>query len=472
MDRNTLRKMLEPFGQQHVLAFWEDLDQAGRQRLAHDICQLDLNTVNQLCQLYLGGETSHRQSWAQLAQRAQSPPSFRLGDDNARFTLQEARQRGETALRAGQLAFILVAGGQGTRLGFDQPKGMFPIGPVSKRSLLEILVERLHAIRQRYGAPVPLYVMTSPATDEATDRYLQQQQYFGLPPEDVRLFCQGTMPAVDQQGKILLTAKDRLALAPDGHGGMLAAFARSGCLQDAAQRGIEHLFYGQVDNPLLQICDPALVGYHLLSESEMTSQVVAKTHPLERVGNLVSIDGKMHVIEYSDLPDELATETTADGALRFWAGSIAVHIVSRAFLDRVKDQADALPFHVAHKRVKYIDSCGRPIDPQQPNALKFERFIFDLLPHARNAIAVECDRREAFAPVKNTNDAGVDCPATAQQLMVALYRRWLQQAGAVVRHGVAVEISAQLALDAQQLKSRIQPGLVIDRDMFLKDALS
>ena len=191
----------------------------------------------------------------------------------------------------GQVGVILVAGGQGTRLGFDKPKGMFPIGPVSDASLFQIFIEKMLAVGQQYKVRVPLFLMTSPATHADTVEYLATTERFGMQSHDVHVFCQGTMPAVDAAtGQVLLADKGELAVSPDGHGGMLAALAKSGGLAEIRRRGIQQLFYLQVDNPLAPICDPAFIGYHLLSKSELSTLVVAKHTPLDRVGNFVSVE--------------------------------------------------------------------------------------------------------------------------------------------------------------------------------------
>ena len=219
------------------------------------------------------------------------------------FAGRRPKPAGAEALAAGKVAALLVAGGQGTRLGFDHPKGLYRIGPVSQASLFQILMEKMLAAGRRYGVSIPLYLMTSPATHAETLEYLAANGRFGLPEQDLHVFCQGTMPAVDaESGRLLLESPGSLALSPDGHGGMLAALARSGGLDDLAARGIEQLFYFQVDNPLAPVCDAAFLGYHLLAGSELSTLVVAKEFPTERVGNVASVDGRLRIIEYSDLP--------------------------------------------------------------------------------------------------------------------------------------------------------------------------
>jgi UDP-N-acetylglucosamine/UDP-N-acetylgalactosamine diphosphorylase len=198
-----------------------------------------------------------------------------------------------------------------------------------------------------------------------------------------------------------------------------------------------------------------------LHGSELSSQVVRKKEPMDRVGNVVEVDGRLHVIEYSDLPDEVAERRNPDGSLAVWAGSIAVHVMNVAFLQRMADTADALPFHIAHKKVTSIDSDGRRIQPEKPNAIKFERFIFDLMPSADRAVVVEVDPVEHFAPLKNAPGEMEDTPQTVKAQLIALHSKWLARACAKVRTGVPVEISPQFALDAEQLEARIEPDTEI-----------
>ncbi len=363
---------------------------------------------------------------------------------------------------------LLVAGGQGTRLGFDLPKGMFPIGPVSGRTLFQMVCDRLIAMSRRYGQTIPLYIMTSPATDAATREYFESEEQCGLAKGQLNFFCQGQMPAVNAKtGEVLLSEKGEVALSPDGHGGIVTALAKSGSLADAQQRGVKLFYYAQIDNPLAEICDPVLIGYHLLARSELTTQVVKKRFAKEKVGNVVAIDGKVQIIEYSDLPDAIAEQTTPDGGLKLWAGNIAIHVFDLAFLQKVSSQADGLPFHRASKKVGYIDDQGQPVAPTEPNAIKFERFVFDLLPLAGNALVVEADAARVFAPVKNADGAPVDTPQLAKEAIVRLHREWLEAAGARLDANVRVEIHPAWALDEAETCEKIQSGLHITTDTFL-----
>ena len=450
---SSLKDKLHTANQSHLLQYWDELDETQQERLQSEIDSIDLELIQQLHQSNAGSE-----KWAELARQAQPPMAFRLQpQDSEPFSLSEAQERGQQALAAGQIGMILVAGGQGSRLGFEHPKGLFPIGPISQRTLFQVLLEKLDALGRHHGVTIPLCVMTSPVVHDETRAFLEEHRWFGYPAEACHLFCQGTMPAVDaESGRLLLSQKDHLFLSPDGHGGMLKAFGKSGLMKTLKTQGIQQLFYCQIDNPLAQVCDPATIGYHLLSQSEMSLQAVAKTDPLHKVGNVVSIDGQVQIIEYSDLPDEIAEQRNADGSLQLWAGSIAVHVFNLEFLERMATNADALPFHLARKKVPYINEAGAMIEPDVPNAIKFERFIFDLLPMAQRAVVIEVDPAEAFAPVKNAASAKTETAETSRQAMVAQAQRRLNEVGVAVPDTSVVEICPGLALDAERLKQVAQ----------------
>lgn len=459
----NLSETLAAKGQQHLLRWWDELDTNQRAELSREIESIDFDLIERLRapneQAVPAGETS-----AQRATRAQPPSNLvRLPvNDAERAARREAAQYGEQLLSAGKVGAILVAGGQGSRLGFPHAKGMFPIGPVSERSLYQVLAEQLMARSRRAGKPVPYYVMTSEATHEETVAFFRDHDFFGLDGEDVSFFQQASMPAVDAtSGNVLLADKGRLAMSPDGHGGMLAALANAGLIDDMRKRGVEYLHYHQVDNPSAIVCDPEFIGLHAVRKSEMSTKVVAKRSASEKMGVVVDVDGKTQIIEYSDLPDDIAAKTGDDGEPLLWAGNTAIHVFDRAFLERMAAMSDALPFHVAHKKVEYLDDTGNRVAPESPNAHKFERFIFDALPHAGAALVVEADRGREFNAVKNSD--GNDSPATAKAALNTIYATWLRQAGADVAEGVDLEISPLFALDAGELQGKIQPGTVISQ---------
>ncbi len=354
-----LAARLDQYGQRQILRFWDRLDTAAQTRLTDEIASIDFEQLDRLVQsLVLKDEPAlpHFETVRQV------PISRLPRTDAERGARRLAAELGESMLSAGEVAVVIVAGGQGTRLGFNGPKGTYPIGPVSNATLFQIHAEKVLALSRKFGKPIPLYVMTSPDNHQATEQFFQEHQNFGL--EHVRLFVQGQMPAVDRQtGKILLSEPGRIALSPDGHGGTLRALARPGthgapsCLDEMRERGVSTLFYFQVDNPMVRVAEPSYLGLHRQAGAEVSFKVVEKVRPDERVGVVVEADGRPQVIEYSDLPDELAERREPDGGLQLWAGSIAIHVFDRAFIERIVRES-SLPFHRAVKRVAHQDDAG------------------------------------------------------------------------------------------------------------------
>src|SRR5207248_26357 len=286
--------------------------------------------------------------------------AFPREPDAARRQLYEdAEQRGHEMLRQGKIGAFLVAGGQGTRLGYDGPKGEFPITPVKNKPLFQVFAEQIRAYSRDAGKTMPWYIMTSEVNDAATRDFFKKHNFFGCNEKDVFFFQQGMMPAFSMDGKLLLAEKDSLALSPDGHGGSLRALDKSGALADMRKRGVEQLSYFQVDNPLVHCIDPLFVGLHEITGSEMSSKTIPKANALEKVGNFVIGDGKLQVIEYSDLPEELARATNPDGTPRFNNGSIAIHALRVPFIERLNETGRLdLPWHRAEKKVPYLDERG------------------------------------------------------------------------------------------------------------------
>jgi UDP-N-acetylglucosamine/UDP-N-acetylgalactosamine diphosphorylase len=452
-----LQERLKTRGQEHVLTGWDRLDPEQRAHLVGQLQALDFDLLGRL----------YAQRDADYAVPAEHriaplPDVLPDGDD------PEARRLGEQALAQGEVAALVVAGGQGSRLGFDQPKGMFPIGPVSNKSLFQLHAEKVLARGNRYGKRITLLVMTSHATHADTEAFFEQNNLFGLNPDDVYFFRQGTMPALDlATGRLLLEAPGRLFTSPNGHGGTLTAMADSGLLHQLRHRGVRHVFYFQVDNPLVKVADPQFLGRHIRAQADVSCKGVPKEGPFDKLGNLVLIDGKLSIIEYSDLPAELARQTDERGNLRFAAGSPAIHIVDMEFLERVTEGGAAgLPYHLARKKVPHWDpERNAVVAPTAENALKFERFIFDVLPLARRWVVAETSRREEFAPLKNAT--GADSPASVRRALSDLAVDWLRRAGADVADGTTVEISPLAALEPGDVSALVSRGRKIQSPCYL-----
>ncbi len=465
VDRE-LAERLDAAGQSHLVGALEALDGDARGTLGAQLRELDLDLIGRLIDRFVVGSGEPPVEGAIEPGDAIPLAQGRAGHAEA----QRAREAGDRLVAEGKVALVLLAGGQGTRLGFAGPKGEFPFAPVTGRTLFDHLTAKVAAIRARHGAHLPLYILTSPVNDDETRRYFRERAHFGLDPATVRFVVQGTLPAVDlESGRILLESPDRVALSPDGHGGLLPALRRSGALDQMAGEGVETIFTFQVDNPLVRVAKPELLGHHVLAGADMSSVVVRKRWPGERMGVVARVGGRTAVVEYSDLPDALAEQRTADGELVFWGGSIAVHAIQRSFVERLTagpaGDGTGLPFHRAVKRVPHVGPDGALVRPDAPNAVKFETFLFDALPLAERTATVEAARAEEFSPVKNA--AGDDSPESARRDLNRLYAGWLEAAGVHVAHGedgepVDLEIDPRLADDADTLAERIPPGLAIE----------
>lgn len=496
--REELLKKLAPYGQEQLLTFWDELNEEEQDSLRRQIEQIDFADLEQLF--------VHRYdppAAAALADRAEEPTAFKLSDlrdfdcaPDSSFSQSPAKKldestdeitplkavvAGEEYLRAGKLAIVVVAGGQGTRLDFPHAKGIYPIGPLSQATLFQIHIERIRAMGRKYNVRIPFCIQTSPATHQETIDFFNENDNFGLLPEDVLIFCQGTMPSVDfNTGKVLLASKSQIARSPDGHGGMLAAInspqpdspiatvREKGILTELKSRGVEEIFYFQIDNPIVDICSPEFIGYHVLSKSEFTTQVIRKQNPKDRVGNMVMVDGKLYVIEYSDLPEQAGARRKPDGSLAIWAGSIAVHMMNLDLLQKNASYSSSLPFHLAKKKVPYVvldkeakDENGNAlfgvkVKPETPNAIKYEKFIFDLLPIAKNPIVVEIEEETCFGPLKNHPREAKDTPKTVREHLTGLYKRWLSHIGVEVVDPAIVEVSPLFANSCTELTARLK----------------
>lgn len=452
----TITERLDFYRQEHLLAGWDLLPAEQQAAFTAQLETIDFDHLVNLLDQQKLNPSSMGESPAQRARRAQAPSSLVRQPESAadQVRWRAATEHGEQLLREGKVGAILVAGGQGSRLGYEHPKGMFPLGPVSEASLFQLLCEQLLARARRAECSIPYYVMTSDATHQETIAFFEQHEYFGLPSSDVQFFPQGNMPAVDAQtGQLLLSQPGQLAMSPDGHGGLLGALQAARLLDDMRERGIEYLYYHQVDNPLAIVCDPAYLGWHAEHAAEVSTKVVAKLSPEDKMGVAVDVDGVTQIIEYSDLPMDVAQRRTASGELELWAGSTAIHIFNLEFLQRLVTGPWELPFHIAHKAVPYHAPGQGIVNPSQPNAYKFERFIFDILPQARKALIVEADRKREFNPLKNAE--GVHSPDDVRRSLVDMHRDWARRAGRPIPDHTAVEISPLVALDTDDFATQV-----------------
>ena len=459
----TVRRMLEAHGQEHLLGQYEQLTPSQQAVLISQIATIDFDQLDEWIAQYV------LKAPPVVIPSDIAPPEIvpcKAADEAGKARRARAIERGRALLAAGKVAAFVVAGGQGTRLGYEGPKGCFEVTPVKHKPLFQVFAEQILAAGRAAGKPVPWYIMTSPANDVPTRAFFRRKGYFGLSEKDVFFLTQGTLPAIGLDGKVLLSGPGELALSPDGHGGSLRALRVSGALADMARRGVELISYFQVDNPLVHCVDPLFVGLHDLAGAEMSAKALPKRDPMEKLGNFCLVDGKVTVIEYSDLPESLARATRPDGRLRFSAGSIAIHVLGRSFVERLTaDGRCQLPLHRAEKKVPFVDAAGSLVKPEAPNAVKLEMFVFDAMPLAKACVILETDRAEEFSPVKNAQ--GADSPATCLHDQVRRAARWLAKAGLAVprdadkKVAAAIEISPLFADCPERLAQVVDPKLTI-----------
>ncbi len=447
------RTKFEQAGQGHVFKYFDSLSKNEQNALLAQLEMVDLDELDHLNKTLVFAENTD--AGIDFSKLQPAPYEPLPADKAADPKWSEAKVIGEEAIRAGKLAAFVVAGGQGTRLGFNAPKGLYKITPVKQKSLFQVFAEKILSASRKYGVSIPWIVMTSHINNKATVEFFEQNNFFGLDKNDVIFFKQGLMPAVDLNGKIILESKGKIAMTPDGHGGCLRGMVRSGAIDELKRRGIECVSYFQVDNPLVDIIDPYFVGFHILGKSQMSSKMIAKAYALEKVGHFCMLDGKLTVVEYSDLPAEYQEQTDANGKLKFIAGSVAIHVLDVAFIEALgssKRAEDRLPFHRANKKIPFVGENGETVKPEKPNGVKFEMFVFDALPMAKNPVIIEGFRGDEFSPVKNAE--GLDSPATCKNHQKAQWRRWFEKAGVDIPCGkdgvptIDIEVSPLFASNA------------------------
>lgn len=365
-----------------------------------------------------------------------------------------------------------MAGGQGTRLGFAHPKGMFDVGLPSHKSLFRIQGERIRKLQELAkkltgkDGQITWYIMTSEHTMAPTKAYFKENDFFGLRDEDIVMFEQGSLPCFDFNGNILLDEKHHISKAPDGNGGLYRALRDTGILADMNRRGVKYLHAHSVDNILIKVADPIFVGYCVKQNADCAAKVVEKSHPNEPVGVVCVVDGKYQVVEYSEITQKTAEMRNSDGRLTFSAGNICNHFFSTDFLNKIGSTYEKeLKLHVAQKKIPFVDNSGKRIQPEKPNGIKIEKFVFDVFEFAENFVTVEVPRDEEFSALKNADSAGKDCATTARNDIYNLHKKYIESAGGSVE-GVEIEISPLLSYGGEGLEA-IVSGQVLKAPVHL-----
>ncbi|KZT56057.1 nucleotide-diphospho-sugar transferase [Calocera cornea HHB12733] len=454
-----LLKRYEAAGQEHLLHFYPKLSPTEQEDLVAQLTALDVERVNRVFKTAIEYEKAGASSAAINPLPASTFETI-IGEPEKEV---QWREIGLKAIAAGKVGVLLMAGGQGTRLGSSDPKGCYDIGMPSHKSLFQYQAERIGRVsRLAGGASIPWYVMTSGPTRKPTEAFFKEHNFFGLPEKDVIFFEQGTLPCLTMDGKILLDKPYSIAVAPDGNGGLYAALrsplspsdSKRTPLSDMAARGIAYIHTYGVDNCLVRVADPVFIGYSITKGAACGAKVVRKAYPTESVGVIAMRGDKFSVVEYSEITEAQANEIdTATGELAFRAANIVNHFYTREFLESIESIEDQMAFHIARKKIPNVEiPSGEFVKPAKPNGIKMELFVFDVFPFTQKMAVLEVPRQEEFSPLKNAPGTGVDDPQTSKRDLLAQQQRWLEAAGAKVAEGAEVEVSPKVTYAGEGLE--------------------
>lgn len=401
MTLEEAKKKCEAAGQEHLLAYYDELTKEEQEVLLAQIEKIDITLLDLL-----------KQDSKEVAKGKLEP----LGA----VTLEEIRngkadyeKLGQEAIRAGKVGAVLLAGGQGTRLGLDKPKGMLNVGVHKKLYLFEQLIRNIMDVVNATGAWVPLFVMTSEKNNKDTVEFFKENNFFGYNEEYVFFFVQQMAPSVSYEGKIYMEEKGRISASPNGNGGWFISMVRAGLLDTVKKLGVEWLNVFSVDNVLQKIADPVFVGAVLKHNCVCGSKVVAKADPYEKVGVLCLEDGRPSIVEYYEMTEEMIHLRDKQGKLLYNYGVILNYLFSVATLEKIMNEN--LPTHIVEKKIPYMDAEGNQIKPDKPNGYKFETLVLDMIHKMENCLSFEVEREKEFAPIKNAT--GVDSLESARELM-------------------------------------------------------
>jgi len=465
MEVGKLREELSKFGQEHLLDHWDTITEQERRELYNEIKALDLTELTEYFNRTVGEMANAGQKLDDRMEpldESQCGAVIKSTDED----LLHYENLSFKEIAAGNVGILLLAGGQGTRLGVSYPKGMYDVGLPSQKTLFQLQaerilsLERLAAARTGKSGSITWYIMTSATTVGPTKAFFSANDYFGLKPENIVVFQQGTLPCFTFQGKIILGEKHKLSRAPDGNGGLYRALKVQGVLEDMKKRGIKFIQLYCVDNILVKVGDPLFMGYCLSKGAECANKVVRKNFPSEAVGITCKVDGKYQVVEYSEITDSSARLSNEDGSLVYAAANICIHFFTFEFLERVVlEKENSLTHHVAKKKIPYVDASGQIVKPTSPNGIKMEKFVFDVFRFADSYVVWECLRDEEFAPLKNAEGAKDGTPSYCRNAVLALHQKWLRAAGAEIIDKTGEELALMTSPASESNNNAEEDGM-------------
>ena len=406
-----VKEILKKNNQEQLLVCYDKLDDQGKEKLLDQILNVDFDLINKLFE--------NTKKPVDVGEDKIEPIEYVDKSKLSKEEYKKLKQIGKDVIKEGKLAVLTMAGGQGTRLGYNGPKGTFDIGLDTHESLFELICKPIKNANKKYGITIPWYIMTSNENNKETVEFFEKNNYFGYPKQDIIFFIQGELPMLDKEGKILVNEQGFLKLAADGHGGVFESMLKSGALKDMNDRKIKWVFIGPVDNPLVNMVDPIFIGVAETKKCMAAGKSVVKARPEERVGVFCKRNSKPSVVEYTEISEEMSNKRDANGELVFGESHINCNLFN---IDRINEiAANKLPYHEAIKKANYIDKNGNLVIADKPNAYKFEAFIFDAFQSMESMAVMRVKREEEFAPVKNAE--GVDSPETARELYINFHKK-------------------------------------------------
>lgn len=452
----TVRKRYEASGQEHVLEHLTSLPVDEKDLFLKELNEINVENLAAL----LESTKEQEVDVGKDGSAAIEPFNGAISSTKDKDFSKSSHDIGMKAIREGNVCALVLAGGQGTRLGFDGPKGMYPL--LGSKTLFQILAERIIKLQQLAGNDciIPWYIMTSPMNHQQTSSFLEQNDFFGLKKENVILFQQGVLPCVDLNGKMILETKSKCAMAPDGNGGIYISMKKNGIFEDMRKRNIKYVHAFAIDNALTKPADPIFMGCCIIDKADCGNKVLWKRDASEKVGIVAMKNGKNYVVEYSDMDPKLLEEKDENGTLIYGAANICNHFYTLDFLENVVIPKSNGMYHVAHKKIPFWDSdSNATVTPEKNNGIKLESFIFDVFPLSSRMAILEVLREEEFAPVKNAPGSSTDSPDQAREMISNLAKSWVTKAGATLKGEIdskSCQVSPLTSYAGEGLEDRFQ----------------